>query len=173
MNTQTRTSGVVTATLGLRSVLVGSLPATLMTDHSPSRYSVETVFTRRPEYDEVKGVLGTRTLEVLADAGYPEVRLAVADRRLIISNTTLEELRDGLAHVLADRVAEVSSGVQNVRAAVAARWRTAAVIEESRVTAVTALAESVTFLPSDPDVVELEDDFVQLENWADEGGHGR
>ncbi|WP_433673622.1 hypothetical protein [Microbacterium gorillae] len=172
MDMQTRTSGVVTATLGLRSVLVGSLPATLMTDHSPSRYSVETSFTRQPDHDEVTGLLGTRTLEVLADAGYPEVRLAVADRRLIISNTTLEELRDGLASLLADRLAEISSEIQDLRAAAAAHWREAAVIEESRVAAVTALAESVAFLPSDPDVVEL-DDRTQLENWAAEGGHGR
>ena len=172
MDTQTRTSGVVTATLGLGSVLVGSLPAALMTDHSPARYSVEVVFSRRPEHDEVTGLLGTRTLEVLTDAGYPEVRLAVADRRLIISNTTLEELRDGLAGILADRLAEISSGIQDLRAVAAAHWHEAAVIEESRVAAVTVLAESVTFLPSDPDVVDL-DDRAQLENWADEGGHGR
>ena len=36
MDTQTRTSGADTATLGLGSVLVGSLPAALMTDVATS-----------------------------------------------------------------------------------------------------------------------------------------
>jgi len=173
MDTQTRTSGVDTATLGLGSVQVGSLPAALMTDHSPARYSVEAVFTRRPEHNEVKGLLGTRTLEVLAEAGYSDVRLAVADRRLIISNTTLEELRDGLASVLADRIAQVSSEIQMERSLVLARRREAAVVEESRVAAVTELAGSVTFVRSAPEAAEPEDERAQWDNWADEGGHGR
>ncbi|MFK4789465.1 hypothetical protein [Microbacterium sp. ZW T5_56] len=172
MDTQTRTSGVVTATLGLGSVLVASLPVALMTDHSPARYSVEVVFSRRPEHDEVKGLLGARTLEVLTDAGYPEVRLAVADRRLIISNTTLEELRDGLAGILAGRVDEISSEIQAVRSQAAAHWREAAVVEESRVAAVTALAGSVTFRSGHHEPGR-EADAAQSESWANEGGHGR
>ncbi|MCD2497019.1 hypothetical protein [Microbacterium nymphoidis] len=174
MDTQTRTSGVDTATLGLGSVLVGSLPAALMTDHAPARYSVEAVFTRRPEHNEVKGLLGARTLEVLAEGGYSDVRLAVADRRLIISNTTLEDLRDGLASVLATRIAEISSEIQTERSLVLARRREAAVVEESRVAAVTALAESVTFGAAHVAAPARQEDAAQSESWATEGGgHGR
>ena len=84
MKTQTRTSGADVAALGLGSVLVGSLPAALLTDHAPERYTVEAVFTRRPERDEVTEILGIETRDRLARAGYPTVEVTVSDRRLEI-----------------------------------------------------------------------------------------
>lgn len=51
-------SGRDTATLGPGSVLVGSLPAALMADQAPDRSTVEAVFTRRPERDEVVEIMG-------------------------------------------------------------------------------------------------------------------
>lgn len=180
MDTQTRTSGVDAATLGLGSVLVGSLPAALMTDEAPDRYTVEAVFTRRPERDEVIEILGSETRDFLAQAGYPTVEVTISDRRLEIANTNLEELRDGLASVLADRLADISAGVRDRQDAAAVVFQNAAVSENARTAAVTALAESVTFAPSPAgqdsagaEANRVRSDRAQIDDWTDEGGHGR
>ena len=161
MDTQTRTSGVDAATLGLGSVLVGSLPAALMTEDAPDRYTVEAVFSRRPEREEVAQILGSETRDFLAKAGYPTVEVTVSDRRLEIANTNLEELRDGLAGVLADRLSEISVVVRAMRKAAAARFDDAAASEHLRATAVTALAASVTFRSSG------ETETVSASGWED------
>jgi len=83
MDTHTRTSDAHSATLGLGSVLVASLPVALMTEAAPDRYTVEAVFTRRPEKEEVAEILGTRTRDDLVSAGYPTVELAVLPRHVV------------------------------------------------------------------------------------------
>lgn len=183
MKTQTRTSGADTATLGLGSVLVGSLPAALMTDEAPDRYTVEAVFTRRPEQDEITEILSSETRERLAKAGHSTVELRISDRRLEIANTNLEELRDGLGGLLADRLAEISEGVRAKQHAAAARFREAAAGEQDRAASVAALAESVTFDTSSDGVSRrgsesdqrsmATDDRARIDDWIDEGGRGR
>ncbi|MDI6022634.1 hypothetical protein QBL02_03650 [Leucobacter sp. UT-8R-CII-1-4] len=179
MNTQTRTSGTDTATLGLGMVLVGSLPASLMTDEAPDRYTVEAVFTRRPLRDEAVEILGRETRDFLSKTGYPNTELTISDRRLEIANTNLEELRDGLASILADRLAEISNGVQAQKEAAAIAFRNAAEIENTRTAAVTTLAESIIFTPSKEkqdaaaDELRTLSDRAQINDWTDEGGHGR
>lgn len=183
METQTRTSGADTATLGLGSVLVGSLPAALMTDEAPDRYTVGAVFTRRPRPDEIAEILSAQTRDTLAEAGYPTVELAISDRRLEIANTNLEELRDGLGGVLADRLSEISAGVRAREEAASVRFQEAAVGEQHRAAAVAALAESVSFRPaatprpvsgSAPGVrSDALDDRARIDDWTDEGGHAR
>lgn len=180
METQTRTSDADVPTLGLGSVLVGSLPTALMTDEAPDRYTVEAVFTRRPERDEVIAILGSETRDFLAKAGYPTVEVTISDRRLEIANTNLEELRDGLASVLADRLAEISAAVRARQAAAAVVFQSAAASENARTAAVAALAESVTFAPSNSgqdaaraDESRVRSDRAQIDDWTDEGGHGR
>lgn len=182
MDTHTRTSDAHSATLGLGSVLVASLPAALMTEAAPDRYTVEAVFTRRPEKEEVAEILGTRTRDDLVSAGYPTVELAVADRRLVIANTNLEELRDGLAAVIADRLAAISTRIREEQDAAAIRFEEAAMREHTRAAAVTALAESITFEsprsaanphPDSTDAAASNDDDEQIAGWSSEGGHGR
>lgn len=183
METQTRTSGADTATLGLGSVLVGSLPAALMTDEAPDRYTVEAVFTRRPERDEITEILGSETRDRLAHSGYSTAELTVSDRRLEIANTNLEELRDGLGAVLADRLAEISESVRSQQDAAAVRFREAAAGELDRTASVAALAESVTFHTSADRVPGAAtssdrrstpvDDRARIDEWTDEGGRGR
>ncbi|GAA1857307.1 hypothetical protein ACFQZV_02710 [Microbacterium koreense] len=179
METQTRTSGSDTAALGLGSVLVGSLPAALMTAEAPDRYTVEAVFTRRPERDEIIGILERETRDRLAQAGYPAVDLTISDRRLEIANTNLEELRDGLGTVIADRLAEISAGVRSKRDAAAIRYQEAAAGEQARATSVVALAESVSFRtsarrgPGWDQRSTTAEDRAQVDDWTDEGGHGR
>jgi len=185
METQTRTSGVDTATLGLTSVLAGSLPAALMTDEAPDRYTVEAVFSRRPERDEIVEILGSETRDRLAKAGYSTVELTISDRRLEIANTNLEELRDGLGGVLADRLAEISEGVLAKQDEAAVRFRDAAAGEQDRAASVAALAESVTFRtsadrvpgsgsgPGSDQRSVASDDRARIDDWTDEGGRGR
>ncbi len=183
MTTQTRTSGPDAATLGLGSVLVGSLPAALMTVEAPDRYTVEAVFTRRPERDEVTQILDGGTRDFLARAGFPTVEVTVSDRRLEIAHTNLEELRDGLAGILADRLAEISGRVRAEREAAAARFQDAAAAEQIRATAVATLAESVKFrITADEeaphgsflDQADLDaSDRAQIDEWSDDGGHAR
>lgn len=179
METQTRTSGADAATLGLGSVLVGSLPVALMIADAPDRYTVEAVFTRRPDRDEVTQILSGDTREFLGAAGYPTVELTVSDRRLEISNTNLEELRDGLAARLADRLSEISATVRARRDAATHRFEDAAANEQLRAAAVTALAESVTFHASTTDAGPAADrarpfhaDHAQIDERTHEGGRG-
>lgn len=146
MSTQSTTkSPSDSATLGLGSVLAGSLPSALMTADAPVRYTVEAVFTRRPQREEVVELLGDETREVLIRSGYPAVELTVSDRRLEIANTTLEELRDGLGTVLADRLAAISDRAHERRDAAALRDEKTAEGERERAAAVVALAASVSF----------------------------
>ena len=92
MSTQSTTkSPSDSATLGLGSVLAGSLPSALMTADAPVRYTVEAVFTRRPQREEVVELLGDETREVLIRSGYPAVELTVSDRRLEIGRASCRE----------------------------------------------------------------------------------
>lgn len=181
METKTRTSGADVAALGLGSVLAGSLPAALLTDHAPERYTVEAVFTRRPERDEVTEILGPETRDRFERSGYPTVEVTVSDRRLEIANTNLDELRDGLAVVLADRLAEISAAVRARQDAAAVRFHDAAESEQARAAAVAALAESIAFQVSTSagvpgsvrdQAADTAADQGQIGNWRAEGGHG-
>lgn len=178
METQRRTTGRDVSLLGLESVLVGSLPATLLTDQAPDRYTVEALLSRRPERDEVAQILGSGARTILARAGYSTVEVTVSDRRLEIAKTNLEELRDGLADILAARLAEISDHVERPEKDAATPF---AVAEQERAAAVAALAESVTFgkrqslspgqiMPDHRETVAA--DQAQIEDWDAEGRHG-
>lgn len=146
-----------TAALGLKSVLTGSLPAELLTGDAPDRYTVEAVFTRRPEQVEIDAIGGDGAHRFLFERGYPEIQLTVSDRRLRIDNTSLEQLRDGLASVLAEYLALTGSAARMEEQAAIALSRVVAEREHERAEAVRALAESVNFsLP--PGIVPVPDD---------------
>lgn len=91
-----------------------------------------------------------RVRGALARAGYPAVELTVSDRRLVIANTSLAELRDGLSQVLAERLAEISAGVRSRHDAAAVRVQHATETEHDRLAAVTAFTESVRFDSGSP-----------------------
>lgn len=146
MSTQSATpTSPDNAVLGLGSVLVSSLPAALMTEHAPASYTVEAVFTRRPEREEIVDIVSDETRELLIREGYPAVELTVSDRRLDIANTTLEELRDGLGAVLGERLAAISDRAHARRDAAALHAAEAAGDEKERAAAVVAMAASVNF----------------------------
>lgn len=131
--------------LGLNSVLVGSLPATLMTPDAPDRYTVEAVFTRKADRAEIAAIQGHETRARLSAHGFPTVELRVTDRRLEMANTNLEELRDGLATVIADLLAQISIALIAEREIAAHRLHDASDREQARAAAVACLAESVVF----------------------------
>lgn len=141
MNTQLKTAD----SLGLTSVLVGSLPDTLMTDAAPERYTVEAVLSRKAQPDEVTAIEGAGVLDHLMASGYPTIQLRVSDRRLVISNTNLEELRDGLGAVIAAQLERVSGDERKARERAASDQREASEREHERAKAVVALASSVSF----------------------------
>ena len=145
MNTTTTAADADIGVLGLRSVLVGSLPPALLTATAPDRYTVEAVFTRRPEQDEVTEILGNDTRSFLSEHGHPTVELSISYRRLGIANTNLEELRDGLAGLIAERLAEISAQVKAKHVLALAQSKIASELELERAAAVVRLAESVTF----------------------------
>ncbi|MBM7468347.1 hypothetical protein JOD62_000895 [Microbacterium keratanolyticum] len=165
MNTQLKIAGQSPEPLGLGSVLIGSLPATLMTEDAPDRYTVEAVFTRKADRDEVAAIQGNAVRAHLSAKGYSTVELHVADRRLEIANTNLEELRDGLAAVIADELSEISAAIQSRREITAHRFLADSVREQTRVAAVAELADAVAF-----DRSPQSDDEARIEDWVEEGG---
>ncbi len=179
METNTLDAGTTVAPLGLGSVLVDSLPGALLTPDAPERYTVEAVLTRRAERDEVTGILSSQTRDALREAGYPTVEVSISDRRLEIANTSLEELRDGLAGVLAERLAQISGDVRVRQEVAAAVSRHNSERELERATAVVHLAQSVVFeVPARPDRPAFEADSglatattPQIDRWAGDGGH--
>lgn len=168
MNAQLKIAGQSPELLGLESILIGSLPAALMTDEAPDRYTVEAVFTRKTDRDEVAAIQGSETRAHLSANGFPTVELHVADRRLEIANTNLEELRDGLAAVIAERLAEISASLVAAREIAALRFQDATDREQARAASVAALAESVVFARR-PIATVLDDD-ARIEDWVEEGG---
>lgn len=157
--------------LGLGTVLVGSLPAKLMTDEAPDRYTVEAVFTRQADRDEVTAIHDCTTRDYLSTRGYPTVELHVSDRRLEIYNTNLEELRDGLAQVIAEHLSEMTATIRAEREVASARLNDASEREQARAAAVAALAESVTFSSSTPNADG--DTSARADDWISEGGAAR
>jgi hypothetical protein len=95
--------------LGVGAVLANALPATLLTEDAPERYTVSAVFTRRPSRTEIDAIHDNRTRQALTAAGYPTIELRVSDRRLEIANTNLEELSAGLAAAIAERLHVIST----------------------------------------------------------------
>lgn len=134
--------------LALNRVLVSALPPELGTYHAPSRYTVAAVFTRRPEARELFLLGAPETRQKLDEAGYTAVELQVSDRRLFITNTSLEELKQGLAVVIADLLAQISSEVQEEWALQTERLSVLADEEGRRRRDVEAAAAEVLFVSS-------------------------
>lgn len=164
--------------LEVKTVLVGSLPRGLQTDQAPMLYTVEAVFSRKVKTAEIDRIASDSTKEHLASRGYPQVRLEVGDRRLRIHHTTLEELRDGLAAVIAETLATISIEVVRAERLAALAAELSDERELQRAKAVLALAESVDFsLPADFTTEnlatqELARDAAQISDWDEEGGRG-
>lgn len=116
MTTTIHTSPVrADAALTLSGVLASALPHDLHTAQGPTRYTVPAVFSRRPQPREIDLLRGSGVRQELADAGYSHIDLSVSDRRLLIGNTNLAELKSGLAHLVGNILAGVSSQASKER----------------------------------------------------------
>jgi len=171
MNAQLKIPGSNPTPLGIGSILLTTLPPDLMTPGAPERYKVEAVFTRRVEHDEVAAIQGDETRAQLSAHGYPTTELRVSDRRLEIDNTNLEELRDGLASVIAERLADIDTYLSIQRDVAAHQFQDSSDREMARAASVAVLAASVAFAQRDMGVVF--DDSARISDWMEEGGSGR
>lgn len=148
MDSLTNSSNSKRESLKLGTVLLDSLPSSLLTDQAPEKYLVAVVFNRRAEPEEVDFLTGTGVSDRLRSAGYPDVELNVVNRRLEISNTTLEELRDGLSVALAQELSGVEQEFERERVARNTQFRKDVDAETKRAEAVQLLAQSITFDPA-------------------------
>ncbi|GAA1058054.1 hypothetical protein GCM10017608_04570 [Agromyces luteolus] len=105
------------AAFAVDHILVDQLPASLGTIEAPERYVVKALFTRRPLPQEIE-LLGMPAVEErLAAAGYTHTTLSTSDRRLIITNTNLHELKNGLAHLIGQILDDIGTRVATTRSA--------------------------------------------------------
>ncbi|WP_141367535.1 hypothetical protein [Glutamicibacter uratoxydans] len=126
-------------------VLVDSLPGTLFTAQAPEKYMVAVVFSRRPEAEEIRNIQSLEVQEQLASSGYPDIKLNISNRRLEIANTSLEELRDGLAFAIACALAQQSEKFQHHQDVAETEFRKEIDAETERSQSVQHLAKSISF----------------------------
>lgn len=121
MNGQpTSTVSASTEPLRLTSVLVQGLPVELGTSHAPARYTVPAVFSRQVGVAERARLESAGTARRLSEHAGAPIELVVADRRLLIKDTTLDELRDGLAAQIAAVLRDLAADLTRERDAASA-----------------------------------------------------
>lgn len=134
-----------THALTLSGVLASALPHDIGTAKGSALYTVPAVFSRRPQPRELDLLHSIDVARRLAEAGYSEVELRVSDRRLLITNTNLEELKAGLARIVGAILGEVSERASLERTNRAEELDALGLIEEHRLEAVRASAAEVHF----------------------------
>jgi hypothetical protein len=97
--------------------LTDALPASLGTAGAPSRYTVLAPFNRQPLPPEITMIESEIGRLELTGAGYGSVTLTVANRRLEIGDTNLDELKSGLAALIATMLHDTSVAVAATEAA--------------------------------------------------------
>lgn len=135
----------------LREVLVSELPSTLGTPSAPACYEIGIVLSRRISREEKALIESGQSHELLARAGFPDCRLTVVDRRLMVANTSLEQLSSGLARVAATIVRDACLEVDTAR-----RERERQIVgdaerETARGDAVAELVRRIDLTPADLD----------------------
>lgn len=128
-------------------ILINELPSTLGTVEAPEFYTVTAVFTRRPLPQELDLLRDPSVGERLAAAGYPRVTLSTSDRRLLIANTNLHELKDGLASTIGTILDEIGRSSATTRSAQAQDAAEAATRAAERAHSVLVEASDIDFSP--------------------------
>ena len=129
-------------------ILVDQLPGSLGTIQAPERYTVTAVFTRRPLPQELDLLKDPIVEEQLAAAGYPRIALTTSDRRLIISNTNLHELKHGLARAIGQILDDIGKRVATTRSAQARDAAELATRAAERASQIVDEASQIDFAPS-------------------------
>lgn len=128
-------------------ILINELPSALGTIEAPERYTVVAVLTRRPLPQELD-LLGDPSVdERLAAAGYPRVTLSTSDRRLLIANTNLHELKQGLASIIGRILDEIGKTSAKSRSAQAGDAVESATRAADRANSVLIEASGIDFSP--------------------------
>ena len=131
--------------LALSGVLASALPHDLGTAKAASRYIVPVVFSRRPQPRELDLLHDQSVTRRLAEEGYSDVELRVSDRRLLITNTNLQDLKSGLAHLVGTILREISVQADAERAHRSEELDTLGLLEEQRIEAVRRSAADISF----------------------------
>jgi len=131
--------------LSVSGVLASALPHDLGTAQGPTRYTVPAVFSRRPQPREVDLLHGAGTRQRLADAGYSDVELKVSDRRLLISNTNLVDLKAGLAHLVGMILRDISNQAAQERTDHSNELDALGLVEEERLGSLRRAAAEIHF----------------------------
>ncbi|WP_229231518.1 hypothetical protein [Sinomonas cyclohexanicum] len=84
----------------MTGIVLSALPSEALTPGGHQRYTVAASLSRRPDPLEIEAVHAQSARRKLEEAGFGHAGLQIADRRLLIFGTNLEELRDGLARVV-------------------------------------------------------------------------
>ena len=131
-------------------ILINELPSTLGTIEAPELYTVAVVFTRRPLPQELDLLRDPSVGDRLAAAGYPRVTLSTSDRRLLIANTNLHELKQGLAATIGSILDEIGRVSATTRSAQAKDAAEAATRAADRAHGVLVEASDIDFSPGAP-----------------------
>lgn len=131
--------------LSLSGVLASALPHDLGTAKGPALYTVPAVFSRRPEPRELDLLHSINVSRRLDESGYGDVELLVSDRRLLITNTNLEELKAGLARLVGTILREISEQALLERISRAEELDALSLIEEHRLEALRSSAAEIHF----------------------------
>ncbi|MCH6472418.1 hypothetical protein [Sinomonas terrae] len=131
--------------LALTGVLASALRPDTGTAQGPARYTVPAAFSRRPEPREAELLNSADAARRLRAAGYPQVGLLVSDRRLLITDTSLGELKAGLAHAVAALLREVSEQCARERAQRTLELAALGRAEQDRLEALDAAAAEIRF----------------------------
>ncbi|MDQ0710161.1 hypothetical protein QFZ52_002813 [Arthrobacter woluwensis] len=99
--------------LRVEGVVFSCLVAGIEEFPQAERYTVPTILNRRPSRSEHERLLHLAASDRLTEAGYPDVGLILNERRLDITNTTLDELSEGLALLLGALIQELSDVVDD------------------------------------------------------------
>ena len=148
--TTRQSSDALTTHLRLLSVLESGLPDGVGGADQPEPYTVPVVFSRQVSRDERSRIEdpGTARL-VAAEAGIdetdPVLRLVVSDRRLLVENTTLAQLRDGLAAALAAMLRNLAVDLESERSGRDAAAEARVLDARERADAVHAVVEAISF----------------------------
>lgn len=133
------------ARLTLNGVLASALPHDLGTAQAASRYTVPAVFSRRPQPRELDLLQGKAVARRLADEGYSDVELRVSDRRLLITNTNLQDLKSGLAHLIGTILSDISEQAAIERTSRTEELDALGLLEEQRLEAIRQSAAEIHF----------------------------
>lgn len=133
--------------LRLVSILASGLPVELGTPDEPALYTVPVVFSRQVTAAEREAIEDPETARRLVEATGTEPGLAftVDDRRLLIHNTSLRLLKDGLASAIGRMLQQIGTDLLAEQDRVTASAEARLSHERARLAAIARDAAEISF----------------------------